>query len=209
MEEFILDGKLVLGICNGFQALVKSRYLPGLDGETQEATLSFNDSGRFEDRWVYLRRDGDDSCVFTQGMEDVIYLPVAHSEGSSCQRMRRLSESLRRTIKQFSGMLMPVGILLDILTIRTAPSAMSPGSVTQQGRYSDSCPILKGTFCQLSIPGGRDGTQRRSLMASPSLEMESSGCLRTFKLWVETPEILKFRGLSFSLVERGVLEVRG
>lgn len=81
MEEFISGGKLVLGICNGFQVLVKSRYLPGLDGETQEATLSFNDSGRFEDRWVYLKRDGDDSCVFTQGMEDVIYLPVAHSEG--------------------------------------------------------------------------------------------------------------------------------
>jgi len=80
--EFIDSGKLILGICNGFQAMVKMGLLPGFDGDyiTQDVTLTFNDSGRFEDRWVHLNANRNSKCVFTKGIEN-IYLPVRHGEG--------------------------------------------------------------------------------------------------------------------------------
>ncbi len=81
MQKFIEQGKLIMGICNGFQVMVKAGLLPGFDGDyrTQKTTLTFNDSGRFEDRWIYLGNEND-KCVFTRGIER-LYLPVAHGEG--------------------------------------------------------------------------------------------------------------------------------
>jgi phosphoribosylformylglycinamidine synthase len=80
--RFISDGKLILGICNGFQLMVKFGLLPGFDKNytNQRVTLTFNDSGRFEDRWVYLRVNHKSPCIFTKDMEG-IYLPVRHGEG--------------------------------------------------------------------------------------------------------------------------------
>jgi phosphoribosylformylglycinamidine synthase len=80
--RFIRAGKLIMGVCNGYQLMVKSGMLPGFDGdyETQHVTLTFNDSGRFEDRWVYLKINQQSPCVFTRGLEGV-YLPVRHGEG--------------------------------------------------------------------------------------------------------------------------------
>jgi len=78
IEKFIADGKLIIGICNGFQVLVKAGFLPML-GQNHRATLTFNDSNRFEDRWVYLKVMTD-KCVFIQPNQQ-IYLPVAHAEG--------------------------------------------------------------------------------------------------------------------------------
>lgn len=80
--EFVASGKLVMGVCNGFQLMVKMGLLPALDGDLhqQVATLTFNDRGRFEDRWVYLKVDPQSPCVFTQGLQG-IYLPVRHGEG--------------------------------------------------------------------------------------------------------------------------------
>jgi phosphoribosylformylglycinamidine synthase len=81
LERFVADGKPILGICNGFQALVRAGLLPGLGGlGVQEATLTYNESGRFECRWVRLRPEPG-PCVFTRGMEQVIELPIAHGEG--------------------------------------------------------------------------------------------------------------------------------
>jgi phosphoribosylformylglycinamidine synthase I len=82
LDRFIRDGKLVLGICNGFQLMVKLGLLPALNGDydTQTVTLTFNDSGRFEDRWVYLHVNQESPCVFTRGLER-LYLPVRHGEG--------------------------------------------------------------------------------------------------------------------------------
>jgi phosphoribosylformylglycinamidine synthase len=80
--RFIAAGKLILGVCNGFQLLVKLGMLPGFDGQhdRQTATLTFNDSGRFEDRWVHLRVDPSSPCIFTRGIAG-LYLPVRHGEG--------------------------------------------------------------------------------------------------------------------------------
>jgi phosphoribosylformylglycinamidine synthase I len=84
--DFVDRGRLVLGICNGFQALVKLGLLPNLAGDgRQDVTLTFNDSGRFEDRWVYLRVDAASRCIFTMGM-DQVYLPVRHGEGKFIPR---------------------------------------------------------------------------------------------------------------------------
>lgn len=80
--RFINAGKLILGVCNGFQLMIKLGLLPALadDYAGQSATLTYNDSGRFEDRWVYLKADAQSPCVYTKGA-DVLYLPVRHGEG--------------------------------------------------------------------------------------------------------------------------------
>ncbi len=80
LRRFIREGKLIIGICNGFQILVKAGILPGNQSFKQETSLIINDSGKFEDRWVYLRRPQSRS-VWAKGLPKVIYLPVAHGEG--------------------------------------------------------------------------------------------------------------------------------
>ncbi len=94
--KFIQNGKLIIGICNGFQAIVKSGILPAIDGDytKQTATLAGNDSGRFEDRWVHLVANKNSNCVWTRGI-DRIYLPVRHGEGKFTASEETLA-SLRR-----------------------------------------------------------------------------------------------------------------
>ncbi len=81
LRRFVDAGKLVLGVCNGFQVLVKTGILPGLpDAGQQPVTLTNNDSGKFECRWIHLKVEPDSPCVFTRGM-DRMYIPVNHGEG--------------------------------------------------------------------------------------------------------------------------------
>ncbi len=81
LQSFVADGKLVIGICNGFQLMVKLGLLPRLDdSDRQSVTLTFNDSGRFENRWVELLCDPESPCVFTRGIER-LPVPVRHGEG--------------------------------------------------------------------------------------------------------------------------------
>lgn len=81
--RFITAGKLILGVCNGFQLMVKMGMLPGFDGNClqQTVTLTHNDCGRFQDRWCYLKVDSRSPSIFTAGIERGIYLPVRHGEG--------------------------------------------------------------------------------------------------------------------------------
>ncbi|MHB8772201.1 MAG: phosphoribosylformylglycinamidine synthase subunit PurQ [Syntrophales bacterium] len=96
-SRFIAAGKLILGVCNGFQLLVKLGMLPGLDGriDRQTVTLTFNDSGRFEDRWVHLRPDPASPCIFTKGMKGIT-LPVRHGEGKFVPADEELLARLHR-----------------------------------------------------------------------------------------------------------------
>jgi len=80
MDAFITAGKPVLGICNGFQALVKAGFLPGWQGPPR-VTLAPNASGRFETRWVWLEPAADAACPFVAGLSEPLYVPVAHGEG--------------------------------------------------------------------------------------------------------------------------------
>ncbi len=80
--EFVAAGKLVIGICNGFQALVNLGLLPGLDADytRRSVAITFNDCGNFRDQWVRLTADAHSPCVFTAGLSTVDY-PIRHGEG--------------------------------------------------------------------------------------------------------------------------------
>ena len=82
LERFIQSGKLVIGICNGFQALVNLGLLPGFNGNYQERRVALiaNTSGNFIDAWVNLKLNPQSPCVFTMGISQ-IELPVRHGEG--------------------------------------------------------------------------------------------------------------------------------
>ncbi len=95
LRQFKAAGKLVLGICNGFQVLIKSGLL--LDNDPNlgpPATLTWNDSGRFEDRWIRLSVQGS-KCVFLEGIDSML-LPVAHAEGKFVPRDAIVLEALAR-----------------------------------------------------------------------------------------------------------------
>lgn len=95
LARFIEAGKPVLGICNGFQALVKSGWLPGPPESGIRATLARNASNRFECRWVWLAPNPDSPCVFTRDLTEIIYCPVAHGEGRFVPRDDAVLERLR------------------------------------------------------------------------------------------------------------------
>jgi phosphoribosylformylglycinamidine synthase len=116
VTPFVQAGKPVIGICNGFQALVKSGWLPG--GSSQHgsgialppeaaarndsiqtrvtATLTYNASNRFECRWVWLEPEPASPCVFTRGLSEPIYCPVAHGEGRFVPRDAGVLQALER-----------------------------------------------------------------------------------------------------------------
>jgi len=100
LKNFINSGKLVIGICNGFQALVKAGILPGIKTGAIEATLSFNDSGSFIDKWVELESQNSkvksQKCVWTRGLIEKIYLPIAHGEGKFIPRDKAVLSQLRK-----------------------------------------------------------------------------------------------------------------
>src|ERR671931_482663 len=97
VRAFIESGKPVIGICNGFKALVKAGLLPDCDrilrrrftNAAQDAmsvnsplaTLTFNASGHFECRWITLAPQSQ-MCVWTRGLTELIDCPVAHGEGN-------------------------------------------------------------------------------------------------------------------------------
>ncbi len=81
IERFLSDGHYITGVCNGFQALVKMGLLPNVGGSfEQEVTLTHNDSGKFEDRWVTCKVNPAGPSPFLKGI-DLIDLPVRHGEG--------------------------------------------------------------------------------------------------------------------------------
>ncbi len=92
IRQFVDKGGLILGICNGFQVMTKAGILPAMNNpEAPPLTLTNNDSGRFECRWVNLSVNKQSPCVFTQDLDN-IYLPVAHGEGKVVTDMRGLRE---------------------------------------------------------------------------------------------------------------------
>ena len=109
LMRFVEGGGLALGICNGFQVLVKTGLLPGKSylgrAEAEDAgpepaglsaTLTFNDSSRFEDRWVRLRVVENDSPFLNGRCGEVVTFPVAHAEGKFVTRDR---ETLTRLVE--------------------------------------------------------------------------------------------------------------
>ncbi|MBN2124539.1 MAG: phosphoribosylformylglycinamidine synthase subunit PurQ [Deltaproteobacteria bacterium] len=104
IQRFVQQGKLVIGICNGFQSLVNLGLLPGFAGNYRERriAITYNDSGNFIDAWVRLKVNPDSPCVFTRDLS-TIDLPVRHGEGkfiASREDVDRLLES-RQVVMQY------------------------------------------------------------------------------------------------------------
>lgn len=97
LERFALNGRPVLGICNGFQVLLKSGLLPNTDfasGDDRDVTLTHNKNGQFECRWVYLKPNPHSTSLFTEGLDDLIFCPVAHGEGRVMTRNEQVTQNL-------------------------------------------------------------------------------------------------------------------
>lgn len=73
LKEFVATGRPVIGICNGFQVLTRTKLLPG--------ALGHNAHGRFECRWVVLEPQPSSRCLWTKGIDQAIHAPIAHGEG--------------------------------------------------------------------------------------------------------------------------------
>ncbi|MDZ4860999.1 MAG: phosphoribosylformylglycinamidine synthase subunit PurQ [Candidatus Hydrogenedentes bacterium] len=95
LSSFVSDGKPLIGICNGFQVLAKMGMLPMVNGTfQQDITLTHNDSGRFENRWVHLTTVPGTKCIWTKGLER-LELPVRHGEGKFIPANADVMETMR------------------------------------------------------------------------------------------------------------------
>jgi phosphoribosylformylglycinamidine synthase subunit PurQ / glutaminase len=170
MQEFKAAGKLILGICNGFQVLIKC----GLLGD-DVATLAWNTSGRFEDRWVRLVVDRGKAssfspgpqtgqaepanCIFLAGI-DQMYLPVAHGEGRFVARDEATLNQLRD-----GGQL-----ALQYAPLSPSTNGDSVTSLDQPLPYPDN-----PNGAQLNVAGMCDATGRIfGLMPHPERHVDST-----------------------------------
>ena len=92
VRKFCEQDRLVLGICNGFQVLMRLGVLTSGVSDSAPATLTWNDTGRFDDRWVHLAVD-QTPCVFLRNVERM-YLPIAHAEGKFAMASPEIQESM-------------------------------------------------------------------------------------------------------------------
>jgi len=134
LRQFIKDGKLIIGICNGFQILVKSGLLPGNPALGQEASLIINDCGSFRAEWVYLKtqsagRGRRVKCVWAKGLPGDIYLPIAHGEGKFVVKDKSVLERLKKnnqivlkyadnpngSLEDIAGICDPTGRILGLM----------------------------------------------------------------------------------------------
>ena len=96
LYQFHDHDKLILGICNGFQVLIKAGLLPEFDmNAEQQVTLAFNDSGKFEDRWVHLDIN-QTKCVFTSDIKSRVMFPVANAEGKLVAKNHSVIKRLKK-----------------------------------------------------------------------------------------------------------------
>jgi phosphoribosylformylglycinamidine synthase len=117
IERFLGDGGRLLGICNGFQVLVKTGLLPGPAARGQTVTLTHNASNRYEDRWVELEGAGS-RCPFLRPQE-TWFFPVAHAEGrlvadaEELDRLERNGQVVLRYRRNWNGSLRSIAGLSD------------------------------------------------------------------------------------------------
>ncbi len=135
LQQFIDEGRLILGICNGFQALVRAALLPdpnvgtrliastpaSLTNNASAASLTNNASAQFECRWITLSIL-DSPCIFTQGIDHPIQLPVAHGEGQFVLADPELLSQLQADNQ--------VPIVYTMNTRQAPPSPATPSSAS-------------------------------------------------------------------------------
>lgn len=117
-EAFVRDKRPVIGICNGFQILVKTGLLPENRGNAQVSTLYTNDCGHFLAKWVKVKINKKSPCIFTKGLPDEIDLPIAHGEGKFIVEDAKVMRSLiSRNLHAMTYSENPNGSMLDIAGI--------------------------------------------------------------------------------------------
>lgn len=97
LEDFVGGGKLVIGICNGFQTITRLGLVPALDGieAAPRVALAENQQGVFRDAWVELKVEPDSPCVFTKCI-DRLPVPIRHGEGRVVVESDELLDELER-----------------------------------------------------------------------------------------------------------------
>jgi phosphoribosylformylglycinamidine synthase len=148
LESFRGAGKLILGICNGFQVLLKTNLLAAADERGPTATLMLNDSGHFETRWVHLGVEAG-KCVFLSDIRE-IELPVAHAEG----------KFVIRDEAAFCGMEAAGQIVLRYTSGTRVPRhgefrATRPAGLATQVPYPDNPNGAMGDVAGICDPTGR------------------------------------------------------
>ena len=149
LRDFVDAGKPIIGICNGFQVLVKTGLLPGPDAGhspdfVQRGSLGLNDSGRYEDRWVTLEFDPNSPCIWTKGMTRMT-CPVRHGEGKyimpSPQALEALSTTHQLTVRYVD----PSTSVGEGLSDTVLPYPMSPnGSMRNVAGICDTTGLVFG-----------------------------------------------------------------
>ncbi|MFA6433811.1 MAG: phosphoribosylformylglycinamidine synthase subunit PurQ [Elusimicrobiales bacterium] len=118
--KFIKDGRPVIGICNGFQILVKTGFLPENKGNIQLSTLYTNDCGQFLAKWIKLKVNKSSPCIFTRGLPDEIELPMAHGEGKFIMEDKKaLAGLLKAELHALTYAENPNGSMHDIAGVTT------------------------------------------------------------------------------------------
>ncbi|OGR97157.1 MAG: hypothetical protein A2016_05840 [Elusimicrobia bacterium GWF2_62_30] len=117
-EAFVRDQRPVIGICNGFQILVKTGLLPENKANAQVSTLYTNDCGHFLAKWVKVKINKKSPCLFTKGLPDEIELPIAHGEGKFIVEDGKVLDSIiARNLHAMTYSENPNGSMLDIAGI--------------------------------------------------------------------------------------------
>jgi phosphoribosylformylglycinamidine synthase len=157
LNRFVQQGKLVLGVCNGFQVLIKSGLLPWGQVDAaranRDATLAWNDSGRFIDRWVRLRADSEHCAFLPKGME--LDLPIAHGEGKFVPAKKSVLQKLQsqdQVALRYAGD-NPNGSIDDIAGI-CDPTGRVLGLMPHPERFVEVVQHPQWTRGQVSQPQG-------------------------------------------------------
>lgn len=120
-EAFIKDKRPVIGICNGFQILVKTGFLPENAGNAQVSTLYTNDCGHFLAKWTKLKINKKSPCIFTRGLPEEIELPIAHGEGKFIvEDGKIMADLVARELHAVTYAENPNGSMLDIAGVTNA-----------------------------------------------------------------------------------------
>ncbi|HNW42926.1 MAG TPA: phosphoribosylformylglycinamidine synthase subunit PurQ [Elusimicrobiales bacterium] len=118
---FIKDRRPVIGICNGFQILVKTGFLPENRANAQTSTLYTNDCGHFMAKWIKLKVNRHSPCIFTKGLPEEIELPIANGEGKFIVEDKKVLASITgRNLHALTYAENPNGSMLDIAGITNA-----------------------------------------------------------------------------------------
>ncbi|MCC7146923.1 MAG: phosphoribosylformylglycinamidine synthase subunit PurQ [Phycisphaeraceae bacterium] len=128
VQAAIARGVPMIGICNGFQVLVKAGLLPFPQEAKQVVTLADNTCGRFIDRWIGLRAEPASVCVWTKGL-DRLDLPIAHGEG----RFEPESAEVLERLKQGGQVALRYGRMVDGITGEYPPAEPEEPGVESEG----------------------------------------------------------------------------